>query len=90
MFPCFILFSFEIRNGVFVFSAGVGRTGTLIVIDAMLNQIRDENIIDVYKFVSKIRRQRNFMVQTEVTMKFIIYSLVYYVYFRFQEIISKS
>ena len=85
-----MLFSYEIRNAVFVFSAGVGRTGTLIVIDAMLNQIRDENIIDVYKFVSTIRRQRNFMVQTEVTMKFIIYSLVYYVYFRFQEIISKS
>ena len=50
----------------FHFSAGVGRTGTLIVIDAMLNQIREENIIDVYKYVSMIRRQRNFMVQTEV------------------------
>ena len=57
---------------IFHFSAGVGRTGTLIVIDAMLNQIREENIIDVYKYVSMIRRQRNFMVQTEVLRIFFL------------------
>jgi len=57
-------------------SAGVGRTGTLIVIDAMLNQIREENIIDVYKYVSMIRRQRNFMVQTEVQYIFIYDALL--------------
>ena len=44
------------------------------MIDAMLNQIREENIIDVYKFVSAIRRQRNFMVQTEVFMNFAHFS----------------
>jgi netrin-G3 ligand len=46
-------------------SAGVGRTGAFIVIDAMLDRIQELDTIDVYGHVSVLRSQRNYMVQTE-------------------------
>ena len=47
-------------------SAGVGRTGTYIGIDAMLEGLEAENKVDVYGYVVKLRRQRCLMVQVEV------------------------
>ncbi|XP_046715624.1 protein tyrosine phosphatase receptor type Fa isoform X16 [Silurus meridionalis] len=46
-------------------SAGVGRTGCFIVIDAMLERMRHEQAVDVYGHVTLMRSQRNYMVQTE-------------------------
>ncbi|XP_033737511.1 receptor-type tyrosine-protein phosphatase F-like isoform X3 [Pecten maximus] len=46
-------------------SAGVGRTGAFIVIDAMLERIRHEKTVDIYGHVTCLRAQRNYMVQTE-------------------------
>lgn len=46
-------------------SAGVGRTGCYVVIDTMLQRIRNERSIDVYGHVTCLRSQRNYMVQTE-------------------------
>ncbi|XP_030002968.1 protein tyrosine phosphatase receptor type Db isoform X5 [Sphaeramia orbicularis] len=46
-------------------SAGVGRTGCFIVIDAMTERIKHEKTIDIYGHVTLMRSQRNYMVQTE-------------------------
>ncbi|XP_037620590.1 protein tyrosine phosphatase receptor type Db isoform X20 [Sebastes umbrosus] len=46
-------------------SAGVGRTGCFIVIDAMAERIKHEKALDIYGHVTLMRSQRNYMVQTE-------------------------
>lgn len=50
-------------------SAGVGRTGTFIVIDAMMDMMQAEQRVDVFEFVSRIRSQRPQMVQTDVSTR---------------------
>jgi len=51
---------------VFSCSAGVGRTGAFVVIDAMLESIRNKKIVDVFNYVQLLRNNRISMVQTEV------------------------
>ncbi|MBN3282999.1 PTPRC phosphatase, partial [Polyodon spathula] len=46
-------------------SAGVGRTGTYIGIDAMIEGLEAEGRVDVYGYVVRLRRQRCLMVQVE-------------------------
>lgn len=52
-------------------SAGVGRTGCFIVIEAMLEKMKHERSVDIYGHVTCMRVQRNYMVQTEDQYKFI-------------------
>eukprot|EP00112_Aurelia_sp_Birch-Aquarium-sp1_P024552 Seg782.13 transcript_id=Seg782.13/GoldUCD/mRNA.D3Y31 product="Tyrosine-protein phosphatase non-receptor type 11" protein_id=Seg782.13/GoldUCD/D3Y31 len=59
-------------------SAGIGRTGTVVVVDMLINQLRlksNLNSIDVQATVQKVRNQRSGMVQTEIQYKF-IYSVI--------------
>ena len=49
-------------------SAGVGRTGTFIVIDSMLDRIKAEGTIDIFNFVAYLRTRGTAMVQTEVSI----------------------
>lgn len=52
-------------------SAGVGRTGTYIGIDAMMEGLEAEGRVDIYGYVVQLRKQRCLMVQVEVKYQFI-------------------
>ncbi|XP_056153507.1 receptor-type tyrosine-protein phosphatase H-like [Lampris incognitus] len=46
-------------------SAGVGRTGTIIALDVLLQQLEKERAVGIAAFVHKMRKNRPLMVQTE-------------------------
>ena len=52
------------------FSAGVGRTGTFIAVDYMLQQGPTQRFITIPKLVDELRRQRINMVQSVVCVKY--------------------
>ena len=47
-------------------SAGVGRTGTYIALEAMLEQMKKEGQVDVLGFIYQMRQKRIKTVQTAV------------------------
>ena len=51
-------------------SAGVGRTGTFIALDILLEQSKTENV-DVFQCVNALREQRFQMVQTDVQYRYV-------------------
>ena len=48
------------------FSAGVGRTGTIVALDICLDQLLAERVVDVMGVVRELRENRNDMVQARV------------------------
>lgn len=55
-------------------SAGIGRTGTFIVIDMIIDQIKRQGLdcdIDIQRTIQMVRSQRSGMVQTEAQYKFV-------------------
>ncbi|CAN9509093.1 unnamed protein product [Ophioblennius macclurei] len=46
-------------------SAGVGRTGTIIALDVLLQQLESEQAVGINSFVHRMRLSRPYMVQTE-------------------------
>ncbi|NXL26271.1 PTPRV phosphatase, partial [Setophaga kirtlandii] len=45
-------------------SAGVGRTGTFIALDRLLQQMRQEKVVDIFGVVYSLRMNRYLMIQT--------------------------
>ncbi|XP_063686279.1 tyrosine-protein phosphatase corkscrew-like [Bolinopsis microptera] len=70
-------------------SAGIGRTGTVIVLDCLINLIDKYGIcvdVDVQRSISQIREKRSGMVQTAAQYKFIYDALLRYMeYYRAKE-----
>lgn len=47
-------------------SAGVGRTGTFIALDRLLQQMKQEKVVDAFGVVYALRMNRYLMIQTLV------------------------
>ncbi|XP_068202225.1 tyrosine-protein phosphatase non-receptor type 11-like isoform X2 [Palaemon carinicauda] len=63
-------------------SAGIGRTGTFIVIDMILNQIKRQGLdceIDIQRTIQMVRSQRSGMVQTEAQYKFVYLAVQHHI-----------
>ena len=56
-------------------SAGVGRTGTLITIDCVLEQLGEEKVVDIAGVIIHLRTQRMKMVQSLVNLYHFICTL---------------
>ena len=65
-----------------VYSAGIGRTGTLIAIDALMTQIAALGLnaeIDISRTIAHARRQRSGLVQTEAQYRFVYLAIAHYI-----------
>ncbi|XP_060776894.1 tyrosine-protein phosphatase non-receptor type 6 [Neoarius graeffei] len=63
-------------------SAGIGRTGTIVVIDMLIDTVETKGVdcdIDIQKCIQMVREQRSGMVQTEAQYRFIYLAMLKYI-----------
>ena len=74
-------------------SAGIGRTGTFIVIDHIIEQIKRHGLdceIDIQRSIQMVRSQRSGMVQTEAQYKFVYLAVQHYIETLQQRILAEQ
>ena len=59
------------------YSAGIGRTGTYIALDALLEEGRTTGYVNIAKFLMKMRYSRMNMIQTPVSKKIYLSKVSY-------------
>jgi cadherin 5 type 2 (VE-cadherin) len=65
-------------------SAGVGRSGTFIALDRILQRIHKYDSVDIFGIVYEMRKERVWMVQNEVSLmskSFLVLHLSFLLYF---------
>lgn len=67
-------------------SAGVGRTGTLVALDCLLQQLKEEGQVSIFNTICDLRHQRNFLVQSLKQYIFIYRALMEVAQYGDQEI----
>ena len=65
-------------------SAGVGRSGTFIVLDSMMERMKKVDSLNIFEFVEQMRRKRTNMVQTEVSISY------WHIHFSFDSVVICS
>ncbi|XP_052870127.1 tyrosine-protein phosphatase 69D [Anopheles cruzii] len=71
-------------------SAGVGRTGTFVALDTLMQQLHDEGQVFIFNTICDMRYQRNFLVQSLKQYIFLYRALAELAYFGDTEIDQKS
>lgn len=71
-------------------SAGVGRTGTLVALDSLLQQLEEENQVTIFNTVCDLRHQRNFLVQSLKQYIFLYRALMEVAVFGDTEILARN
>ena len=64
---------------MYQYSAGIGRTGTFIAIDSLIQEADKDAIVDVLKRVCGMRVERMGMIQTLVIINNILLTFVLYI-----------
>ena len=55
-----------------LFSTGVGRTGVFIALCNLIERVKTEGLLDVFRVVRRLKTQRPGMVQTKVYLHYFI------------------
>ena len=51
----------------YLYSAGIGRTGTFIALDALCENGQETGYVDIMEYVQRMRKDRMNMIQTKVS-----------------------
>ena len=51
----------------YLYSAGIGRTGTFIALDALYEHGQETGYVDIMEYVQRMRKDRMNMIQTKVS-----------------------
>ena len=62
-----IIRHYELYCITYLYSAGVGRTGTFIALDALYEHGLETGYIDIMEYVQMMRKDRMNMIQTKVS-----------------------